>query len=81
MATPTITPFQRVILVALNRLDKHIYAGQETPAERASRRRSDRMEKAMAIPGQTRKARRAVKYATKSIERAAYRRAVKEVSA
>ena len=80
MTKHKINPFQRTILVALNRLDKHIYAGQETPAERATRRRSDRMEKAMAIPGETRKARRAVKYATKSIERAAYRRAVKESS-
>ncbi|AWY05726.1 hypothetical protein SEA_GRETCHEN_38 [Microbacterium phage Gretchen] len=81
MATPKINPFQRTILVALNRLDKHIYAGLETPADRAARRRSDRLQAALAIPGQTRKARRAVKYATKSIERAAYRRAIKEASA
>lgn len=79
MASPKINPFQRTILVALNRLDKHIYAGQETPAERASRRRADRLQKAMAIPGENRAARRAVKYATKSIERNAYRRALKEV--
>lgn len=80
MAKPKINPFQRAILVALNRLDKHIYAGQETPAERATRRRNDRLEKAMAIPGETRKARRAVKYATKNIERNAFRRAVKEAT-
>lgn len=80
MTLPKINPFQRAILVALNRLDKHIYAGQETPADRAARRRSDRLTKAMAIPGQSRQARRAVKYATKSIERAAYRRALKEAT-
>ncbi|MDR6868745.1 hypothetical protein J2Y69_003369 [Microbacterium resistens] len=80
MTLPKINPFQRAILVALNRLDKHVYAGQETPTERAQRRRQDRLEAAMAIPGKSRKARRAVKYATKSIERAAYRRAVKEAA-
>ncbi|WP_336628469.1 MULTISPECIES: hypothetical protein [unclassified Microbacterium] len=80
MSLPKINPFQRAILVALNRLDKHVYAGQETPAERATRRRGDRLDSAMRVPGQNRKARRSVALAQRSIERAAYRRAIKEAS-
>ncbi len=80
MSKLTVNPFQRMILVGLNRLDKHIFAGLETPAERATRRRTDRMDKALAIPGQARRQRRAVQYATKSIERATRRRVMKESS-
>lgn len=71
---------QRIILLALNALGKHVYAGQETPAERAIRRRSDRLDKAIAIPGQARHKRRAVELATKSIARAERRRTLKEVA-
>lgn len=81
MTLPKINPFQRLILVALNRLDKHIYAGVESPQARAARRRSDRLTAAMAIPGESRKARRAVTYATKNIERAARRAALREANA
>ncbi|WDS51672.1 hypothetical protein SEA_BARNSTORMER_35 [Microbacterium phage Barnstormer] len=81
MSKPTVNRDQRVILLALNRLGKHIFAGLESPLERAERRRNDRLDKALAIPGQPRAARRAVTNARKSIARAERRAARKEFSA
>jgi len=40
--TPVVNPYQRRILLALNTLGKHVYAGKETPRDRAERRLGER---------------------------------------
>ncbi|QDF14211.1 hypothetical protein SEA_IAMGROOT_38 [Microbacterium phage IAmGroot] len=58
MSALTVSPYQRRILVALNVLGKHIFAGTETPEQRTERRREQRQAAADALPN-TRRGRRA----------------------
>ena len=48
--TPVVNPYQRRILLALNTLGKHVYAGKETPRDRAERRLGERQAALAAMP-------------------------------
>ncbi|WWV91866.1 hypothetical protein GMYAFLOJ_CDS0036 [Microbacterium phage phiMiGM15] len=40
--------FQRAVLIGLNTLGKHVYAGYESPADRATRKRQERRDRGLA---------------------------------
>lgn len=74
-------PYQLRILAALNILGKHVYAGKETPQERAARRRDELVKRAIRIRPANRAARRLVARHNRSLARAERRAARKEPTA